>query len=124
MEVSLQGVWAADIGDGASCQIHLPGTLDESKIGHKDTGSNQWHPDAELGNENKAFHSNEIATRFTRRFTYEGAAKFTRRIDTNIWNMLSGEIKAGKRIFLDAERARSLRLLIDQKEVRDFIAPV
>ena len=123
MEVSLQGVWAADIGDGASCPIHLPGTLDESKIGHKDTGSNQWHPDAELGNENKAFHSDEIATRFTRRFTYEGAAKFTRRIDTNIWNMLSGEIKARKRIFLDAERARSLRLLIDQKEVRDFIEP-
>ena len=123
MEVSLQGVWAADIGDGVSYPIYLSGTLDESKIGHKDTGSNQWHPDAELGNDNKAFHSGEIATRFTRRFTYEGAAKFTRRIDTDIWNVLSGEIVAGKRIFLDAERARSLRLLVDQKEVRDFVEP-
>ena len=29
---------------------HLPGTLDESGIGHRDVGANQWHPDAALGN--------------------------------------------------------------------------
>lgn len=123
MKISLQGTWTADIGDGGSYPLQLPGTLDENKIGHRDTGSNQWHPDAELGNENKIFHSGEIATRFTRRFTYEGEARFTRRIDGAIWSEAAGEIAAGKRIFLEAERARALRLLVDGREIPDFTEP-
>ena len=117
MEVSLHGLWTADIGDGKIYPIQLPGTLDENRIGHKDTGANQWHPDAALGNEDKAFQSDEIATRFTRRFTYEGEARFTRHIGAEIWNAIAGEIAAGKRVFLEAQRARVLRLLVDGKEV-------
>ena len=123
MEISLHGMWTADIGDGESYPLMLPGTLDENKIGYKDTGSNQWHPDAELGNEDKSFHSGEIATRFTRRFTYEGEARLSRQINKEIWDVIAGETAAGKRIFLEAERARVLRLLVDGREVPDFIEP-
>ena len=123
MKVSLHGMWTADIGDGRRYSLQLPGTLDENGIGYKDAGANQWHPDADLGNEDKAFQSDEIATRFTRRFTYEGEARFARHIDGKIWNAIAGEVTAGKRIFLDAERARVLRLLVDGKEVPDWVAP-
>ena len=123
MKVSLHGIWTADIGDGKSYSMQLPGTLDENGIGYKDTGANQWHPDADLGNEDKAFQSDEIATRFTRRFTYEGEARLTRHIDGKIWNAIAGEVTAGKRIFLDAERARVLRLLVDGREVPDCVEP-
>lgn len=123
MKISLEGKWTADIGDGGSHPLQLPGTLDENRIGHRDTGSNQWHPDAALGNENKSFHSDVIATRFTRRFTYEGEARFTRRVDGEIWSGVAGEIAAGKRVFLEAERARALRLLVDGREVQDFMEP-
>lgn len=70
MRISLEGKWTADIGDDGSYPLQLLGTLDENRIGHRDTGSNQWHPDAALGNENKNFHSDVIATRFTRRFSW------------------------------------------------------
>lgn len=123
MRISLEGKWTADIGDGGSYPLQLPGTLDENRIGHRDTGSNQWHPDAALGNENKSFHSDVIATRFTRRYTYEGEARFTRRIAGEIWSEAAGEIAAGKRVFLEAERARALRLLVDGREVPDFVEP-
>ena len=123
MKVSLHGMWIADIGDGESYPLYLPGTLDENKIGHKDTGSNQWHPDAALGSEDKIFHSGEIATRFTRRFTYEGEARLSRQINKEIGRVIAGEMAAGKRIFLEVERARVLRLLVDGREVPDFIEP-
>lgn len=53
-----------------------------------------------------------IATRFTRKHTYEGAVQLRRRITVV-------EPK-GKRIFLEAERARCLRLFIDDREVIPF----
>ena len=55
MRYTLQGIWTADIGDGNAYPMQLPGTLDENKIGHKDQGLNQWHPDAELGTGNEYF---------------------------------------------------------------------
>ena len=121
MQVSLNGMWKADIGDGRSYPMQLPGTLDENRIGHKDTGANQWHPDGALGNESKAFHSDEIATRFTRHFTYEGEARFTRSVGAKTWNAISGEVEAGKRVFLEVERARVLSLLVDGKNISDFM---
>ena len=53
-----------------------------------------------------------IATRFTRKYTYEGEARLTR--------SLTFEEPSGKRIFMEAERARCLRLFIDGKEVPVF----
>lgn len=123
MYFSLHGMWTADIGDGKAYPMQLPGTLDENKIGYKDTGANQWHPDASLGNQDEAFQAGIIATRFTRRYTYEGAGKLTRRIDADLWKEIKEEIKGTKRIFLEAERARVVKLLVDGKEVTDFIKP-
>jgi len=123
MNYSLQGMWMADIGDGRSYPMHLPGTLDENRIGHKDTGANQWHPDQTLGSVEEAFKADVIATRFTRLYTYEGEARLSRRLDEELWAAVSAEMAEGKRIFLEAERARVLRLLVDGKEIPDFIEP-
>lgn len=113
MYVDLSGLWQADIGDGKVYSMQLPGTLDENRIGHKDLGQNQWHPDAALGNAEEGFDENApIATRFTRKYTFEGEARLTRRI--------SFTPEEGKRVFLEAERARCLRLLVDGKEVPHF----
>ena len=73
MYYDLSGLWQADIGDGKTYSMQLPGTLDENRIGHKDLGQKQWHPDAELGNAEEGFdESAPIATRFTRKYTFEG----------------------------------------------------
>lgn len=113
MYFDLSGLWQADIGDGKVYPMQLPGTLDENRIGHKDLGQNQWHPDAALGNAEEGFDENApIATRFTRKYTFEGEARLTRRI--------SFTPEEGKRVFLEAERARCLRLLVDGKEVPHF----
>lgn len=95
MLYTLDGFWQADIGDGNSYSMYLPGTLDESKIGHRDCA-----PDA------------PITTRFTRKYTYEGAVRLTR-------SFTFAEL-SGKRVFLEAERARCLALLVDGKEVSCF----
>lgn len=123
MIYTLQGMWTADIGDGNAYPMQLPGTLDENEIGHKDQGLNQWHPDAELGNEKKYFQSEVIATRFTRRHTYEGEARFTRSIGGELWEALADAAAGEKRIFLEAERARALRLVVDGAEIAPLKEP-
>lgn len=116
MYYSLEGTWQASLSDGSSYPMILPGTLDENGIGHKDIGANQWHPEADLGNAGADFDGNAvIATRFTRKHTYEGPARLCRRI--------SYRQPEGKRVFLEAERARCLRLLVDGREVPDFTEP-
>ena len=116
MTYDLSGVWTADIGDGKTYEIKLPGTLDESGIGHPDTGSDQWHPDAGLGNAGEDFDADApIGTRFTRKHTFEGEVVFTKKI--------SFQRIPGKRYFLEAERARCLRLMADGKEVPHAVAP-
>ncbi|MBQ7371701.1 MAG: hypothetical protein IJW67_07455 [Blautia sp.] len=113
MIIDLSVVWQADIGDGKTYEMKLPGTLDENKIGHKDTGANQWHPDASLGSEKEIFAgTSEIATRYTRKYTYEGPAYIKRRV--TYWP------QKDKRVFIEVERARYLKLLIDGKEIPHF----
>lgn len=123
MIYTLQGMWTADIGDGNVHPMQLPGTLDENNIGYKDQGLNQWHPDAELGTGNEYFRSTVIATRFTRKYTYEGEARFTRSMDGELWEAVSDAVTGGKRIFLEAERARVLRLLVDGAETNHLKEP-
>lgn len=116
MLYSLEGTWKAKLNNGMEGEMNLPGTLDENKLGCKDVGANQWHPAAEVGNAKEGFDPNgPIATRFTRKYTYEGEARLTRQI--------SFEPPAGKRVFLEAERARCLKLLVDGKEVPYFVDP-
>ena len=123
MIYTLQGIWTADIGDGNAYQMQLPGTLDENKIGHKDQGLNQWHPDANLRTGNEYFRSAVIATRFTRKYTYEGEARFMRSMDGELWEAVSDAVTGGKRIFLEAERARVLRLFVDGAEIAHLKEP-
>lgn len=123
MNVSLHGTWTARIGDGKSYPMRLPGTLDENRIGHEDKNDKPWHPDITLGNADEAFSAGVIATRFTRHYTYEGEARFTKVMDAGLWEAVKAEAAAGKRIFLEAERARVLRLLVDGQEIPDFKKP-
>lgn len=116
MNYDLSGVWTVDIGDGQRYEWKLPGTLDESGIGHADVGANQWHPDAQLGNAEENFDADApIATRFTRKHTFEGEAVITKKV--------SFKSTSGKRYFVEAERARCLRLLVDGQEVPHFVEP-
>lgn len=116
MLIALDGLWNADISDGKNYLISLPGTLDENRIGDADSGSNQWHPDAALGNADIGFGADAlISTRFTRKYTFEGLVRLTRSV--------SFDAPDGKRIFLEAERARCLKLLIDGNEILDFTEP-
>ncbi len=116
MTYSLEGKWQADIGDGRSYSMSLPGTLDENRIGGRDTGKNEWHPDSSLGNAGEDFErKGPILTRFTRKYTYEGEARLTRRAVF--------ELPEGKRLFLEAERARVLGLLVDGRRVPDYVTP-
>ena len=108
---SLEGIWKAVLRDGTEGSIRLPGTLDENRLGHRDLGMNQWHSDAQ--DADAGFDPDApIATRFTRNYTYEGEALFTRRI--------SFKQKEGERVFLEAERARCLKLLVAGKEIPPF----
>ena len=102
MRILLNGKWHVVLEDGTTGQMDLPGTLDENGIGHRDVGANQWHPDAVLGEIDK---DAPIATRFTRRHTYEGEARISRKITVPDYGT--------DRLFVLAERARALRLLVD-----------
>ena len=106
MRILLNGKWHVVLEDGTTGQMDLPGTLDENGIGHRDVGANQWHPDAALGNAEEEIDKDApIATRFTRRHTYEGEARISRKITVPDYGT--------DRLFVLAERARALRLLVD-----------
>lgn len=106
MRILLNGKWHVVLEDGTTGQMDLLGTLDENGIGHRDVGANQWHPDAVLGNAAGEIDKDApIATRFTRRHTYEGEARISRKITVPDYGT--------DRLFVLAERARALRLLVD-----------
>ena len=106
MRILLNGKWHVVLEDGTTGQMDLPGTLDENGIGHRDVGANQWHPDAVLGNAAGEIDKDApISTRFTRRHTYEGEARISRKITVPDYGT--------DRLFVLAERARALRLLVD-----------
>ena len=113
MRILLNGKWHVVLEDGTTGQMDLPGTLDENGIGHRDVGANQWHPDAVLGNAAGEIDKDApIATRFTRRHTYEGEAKISRKITVPDYGT--------DRLFVLVERARALRLLVDGEVCRVF----
>ena len=113
MKILLNGSWHVELEDGTTGQMDLPGTLDENGIGHRDVGANQWHPDAALGNAAGEIDKDApIATRFTRRHIYEGEARISRKITVPDYRT--------DRLFVLAERARALRLLVDGEACRVF----
>ena len=106
----LCGAWRCEI-PGMRKDAVLPGTLDTNAIGFADTGANQWHP-AEAGNGALIAPSGPIATRLTRRHTFEGAAVFSRQVDFTP--------PSGMRVFLECERARKLSLSVNGQDVPPF----
>lgn len=108
-KISLDGEWNLNIPDIISGKVVLPGTLDENKVGTADEVAKPWHPDIEDREKaSEILKDKRISTRLTRNYTYEGPARFSRIFD--------GDIPAGKRIFLHAERARAMTAFVDGKK--------
>lgn len=87
----LSGLWRAETPDGRGYPMYLPGTLDENEIGEAQEAS---------------------ATRLTRKFAFSGEVKIRKKLQISV--------PKGKRLFVESERARCLRLLINGKEVEHF----
>lgn len=87
----LGGLWEVAIGDGNTYRMMLPGTLDEGGIGE---------PQA------------PVPTRFVRKHSFTGQAKFSKKLRL--------PVPEGKRLFVEVERARCLRLLVNGKEAGHF----
>ncbi|MBQ4608011.1 MAG: hypothetical protein IJB18_00375, partial [Clostridia bacterium] len=100
--IDLSGEWTCR-AEGKTHRAILPGTLDTNGIGHGDLVAAPWHPDENVNDALAA--AQVIATRLTRRHTYEGAAVFSRDLDYLP--------PAGKRVFLECERSRHLSLCIN-----------
>ncbi len=105
--LDLSGIWQCRIS-GQEGNVRLPGTLDEAGIGFADNPEQQWKVDEvrRIG----FYHTGDpIVTRLTRRHTYEGPAELTR--------LVSFDVPAGERLFIEVERARHLRLRINGQDI-------
>ncbi len=119
--IDLKGSWKVRIDGDKIYDAILPGTLDENKIGHKDSSANQWKAE-----EGAKLNPEVITTRLTRRYTYEGPAIFRKDFDAGIPDGAGDNGRAafeqGDRIFLEAERSRKLSLFIDGQAVEEYQA--
>ena len=89
--------------------VYLPGPLDEFGVGHEDRLDNSCHPDETTA---QSFDDDVIATRFTRKHTYEGPAYFEQEITI---------APADKcRTFFEIERARCVRVYLDGEEISSY----
>ena len=111
--IDLSGVWECSV-PGQSGSIRLPGTLDEAGIGSPDDPLKQWKAEdvKRLGFWREG---DPIVTRLTRKTVFEGLAHFRRK--------LRWDCPAGCRVFLECERTRSLRVLVNGKEAK-AVSPV
>ena len=115
--VLLHGAWTVEV-EGLSPQpVQIPGTLDESGIGFPDEGSNQWHPENELGNASEFAGKKRILTRLTRKVTYEGPAVYRRTFSKEALMGSDPTGASGKRVFLEVERSRELTLALNGQAV-------
>lgn len=110
MKVDISGEYKVYLDEnlGKELLAHLPGTLDENKIGGVD--------DILITDQGKGQKKAEgkIATRLTRRFSYYGKAYYKRSLN----DVLSDhEAELNKRLFIKVERSRSLFLKVDGREV-------
>ena len=107
MYIDLSGSWSCEI-PGFRGTIRLPGTLDESSIGFPDSPASQWKVE-EVRRIGFYREGDPIVTRLTRRHTFEGAASISRTVE---W-----DLPEGRRVFVEVERARQLRLWVNGTEV-------
>ncbi len=104
--VDLSGIWACE-ADGRRAAVRLPGSLEEDGVGGPDDPEKQWKAE-EVRRIGFWRPGDPIVTRLTRKHVFEGEARLTRR--------MSWAVPAGKRIFVDVERARQLRLTVNGRE--------
>ncbi len=104
--IDLSGIWECSIPRQRG-PLRLPGTLDEGGFGSPDDPRSQWKAD-DLLRRNLWQEGEPIVTRLTRKYVYEGPARFSRKF---CWNP-----PAGSRVFLDCERTRHLRLSVNGQE--------
>ncbi len=104
--LDISGTWRCEI-NGQRADARLPGTLDENGLGRPDDPMGQWKLD-EVRRIGFWHEGDPIVTRLTRKHTWTGEARFTRRVDC--------DLNGGARWFADVERARSLRLRINGRE--------
>lgn len=109
MAADLSGEWTVTIGDGTVYPVTIPGTLDESGIGHADVPSEPFDQGG-----NKIVDLRPWATRLTRNRTFEGPACYSR-------DLPAIPAHDGDRLFLVIERSRMVRLLMDGEEVRHHL---
>ncbi len=107
--ISLAGEWEVTLADGSRYPASLPGTLDTNGIGHEDRPAGKLYQDENYVENTSLTASDVIATRLTRKHTYEGKAVFSR-----VWEEA---LPRDRRLFLRAERARVLTLSVDHQEV-------
>lgn len=108
--IDLSGAWSVTWA-GRTDPVTLPGTLDENGLGFPDAVARAWHPD-ETGNAALASHGGPIATRFTRRHTFEGPAVYSRTLEID---------PPVGRVFLEVERSRHLLLRVNGRDVPHFV---
>ncbi len=106
--IDLSGAWSAAWA-GRTDPVTLPGTLDENGLGFPDSLAHAWHPDE--GANAALAGSGPIATRFTRKHTYEGPAVYSRTL---------GIAPPEGRVFLEVERSRHLTLRVNGRDVPHF----
>lgn len=104
----LSGEYTAVL-NGEKYNVTLPGTLDENCVGEREKVAEKWHPDAAL---DEAKPKDVITTRFTRKHAWEGVAHFTKSFDYSP--------KAGRRVFLEVERARELEVNFNGINVPEY----
>ena len=108
--IDLSDLWTCEI-PGFRGQMRLPGTLDENGIGFPDDPLHQWKVD-EVERIGFWKPGDSIVTRLTRKHSFEGQAKISR--------LIKWDLPTGKRIFVECERARHLRLLVNGQEASLF----
>ena len=104
--MDLSGTWDCAI-PGQQGPVRLPGTLDENGFGVPDDPARQWKLE-EIRSRGIWKEGDPILTRLTRKRVFEGQARFRRQ--------LSWHVPAGRRIFLECERTRQLRLWVNGRE--------
>ncbi len=87
--LDLSGIWQAEGKDLGKFDVILPGTLDRNKIGKQE--------------------ENQIKTRLTRLYTFEGEVRY--------WKKIGIPFREKKRLFLKVERTKELELRIDGRRM-------
>ena len=106
--IDLSGLWECSL-PGQEGPLRLPGTLEEGGFGFPDDPGRQWNAE-EIRRRGIWHEGDPILTRLTRKRVFEGQARFRR--------FLCWDVPAGCRVFLECERTRHLRLIVNGQEAQ------